>query len=68
MSSDLRYVDFAISVRKPLIGTRYEPGLRRLLSYPIPLVYHDLEDVTRDIANDLHAVGIPPIVNLDDFV
>ncbi|KAM7533897.1 hypothetical protein Aperf_G00000117352 [Anoplocephala perfoliata] len=54
--------------RKPLIGTKYESGRQRLLSYPIPLVYHDLEGVVRDLANDLHAVGIPPIVNLDDFV
>nr|CDS21207.1 leucine rich repeat serine:threonine protein [Echinococcus granulosus] len=54
--------------RKPIIGAKFEPGRQRLLSFPVPLVYHELEEVTRDLASDLHRVGIPPIVSLDDYV
>ncbi|KAL5106948.1 hypothetical protein TcWFU_006710 [Taenia crassiceps] len=54
--------------RKPIVGAKFGPGRQRLLSFPVPLVYHELEEVTRDLANDLHRVGIPPIVSLDDYV
>uniref|UniRef100_A0A158QE53 Non-specific serine/threonine protein kinase n=1 Tax=Hymenolepis diminuta TaxID=6216 RepID=A0A158QE53_HYMDI len=54
--------------RKPLIGTKYEPNRQRLLSYSVPLVYHDLEYIIRNLANDLRVAGIPPIVSLEDFV
>uniref|UniRef100_A0A158RE58 non-specific serine/threonine protein kinase n=1 Tax=Hydatigena taeniaeformis TaxID=6205 RepID=A0A158RE58_HYDTA len=54
--------------RKPVAGGKFESGRQRLLSFPVPLVYHELEEVTRDLANDLHRVGIPPIVSLDDYV
>uniref|UniRef100_A0A0R3T3W3 non-specific serine/threonine protein kinase n=1 Tax=Rodentolepis nana TaxID=102285 RepID=A0A0R3T3W3_RODNA len=54
--------------RKPLIGTKYEPGRQRFLSYSVPLVYHELEGVIRDLAKDLRVAGIPPIVSFEDFV
>ncbi|KAL5961249.1 Leucine-rich repeat serine/threonine-protein kinase 1, partial [Taenia solium] len=54
--------------RKPIVDAKFGPGRQRLLSFPVPLVYHELEEVTRDLANDLRRVGIPPIVSLDDYV
>uniref|UniRef100_A0A5K3G062 COR domain-containing protein n=1 Tax=Mesocestoides corti TaxID=53468 RepID=A0A5K3G062_MESCO len=53
--------------RNPL-STRKPDSHQRLLSYPVPLLYHDLEHVTRDLASDLHQSGIPPIISLDDFI
>nr|CDS25898.1 leucine rich repeat serine:threonine protein [Hymenolepis microstoma] len=54
--------------RKPLIGTKHEPGRQRLLSYSVPLVYHELDDIIRDLAEDLRIAGIPPIVSFEDFM
>lgn len=59
---------YPFTVRKPIVGAKFGPGRQRLLSFPVPLVYHELGGVTRDLANDLHRVGIPPIVSLDDYV
>lgn len=49
-------------------AARKPDSLDRLLSYPIPLLYHDLEAVSRDLARELQQYGLPPIISLEDFM